>query len=496
MWKTERIIMRLSKLIPPNDGAALVGEDRDVTGITADSRAVKSGYLFVAIPGVKHDGAQFIADAVRQGAAAILAPEGLDIAHDLPIITTPDVRKTLSGIAARFYPRQPRLIAAVTGTSGKTSTAQFTRELWNLNGHRAASIGTLGLITPTENRYGSLTTPDAITLHRLLDEVANADITHLAMEASSHGLAMHRLDAVRLQVAAFTNLSRDHLDFHPNMEEYFATKLRLFTHILPRGCVAVLNADIPEFQELHQQCHLRGHKIISYGKRGHDIQLQDHQPHPQGQRVKFTAFGTPYEVLLPIIGEFQVWNSLCALGMVVGSGDPVEKAVASLAKLSGVPGRLELIGKTQTGGAVFVDYAHKPDALEHVLTALRPHVAAQGGAKLHVVFGCGGNRDIGKRPLMGAIAQRLADTVTITDDNPRDEMPALIRQAIIAGCAATTNLREIGDRAQAIAEAIATLRTGDVLVIAGKGHEKGQIVGDNILPFDDGEVARQALQKA
>ncbi len=490
--------MRLSNLIAPTDGAQLQGDDRDISGITADSRSVKSGFLFAAIPGTQNDGRKFIQDAITQGATAILAPTGTDNTYIPPtvsLVTVPDIRQSLSYIAARFYTRQPRFIAAVTGTSGKTSTVQFTRDLWERNGHHAASLGTLGLITPAEKLYGSLTTPDAITLHQTLDKISGQNISHLAMEASSHGLALHRLDHVHVQIAAFTNFSRDHLDFHTSMDDYFTTKLRLFREILPSGNAAILNADIPEFQELHNQCQQRGHKIISYGKRGHDIQLLDFKPQACGQVMKFTALGKNYEVILPVIGSFQVWNSLCALGMVIGSGDDPDKSIAAMEKLDSVPGRLQLIGSTNKGATVFVDYAHKPDALENVLTGLRPHVAAHPGAKLYVVFGCGGNRDTGKRPLMGGIAQRLADVVVVTDDNPRREAPATIRKEILAGCVAGPNLHEIGDRALAIQTSIEQLRAGDVLVIAGKGHENGQIIGDQTLPFDDGDVALQALKK-
>ncbi|MDD5585419.1 MAG: UDP-N-acetylmuramoyl-L-alanyl-D-glutamate--2,6-diaminopimelate ligase [Alphaproteobacteria bacterium] len=454
--------------------------------------------MFAAVPGTQQDGRKYINDAAGKGAVAVLAPDGTDPASmpsSVRLVTTPDVRVAVSAVASRFYPRQPEHIAAVTGTSGKTSIAQFTRELWTLNGHNAASVGTLGFVTPTENRYGSLTTPDAVALHQILDEAAGKNITHLALEASSHGLDLHRLDHVRVAVAAFTNLSRDHLDYHDSMESYLAAKLRLFTDVMPEGRVAVLNADVPEYETLSRACRERRHTIIGYGKNGRDIRLTAHKLQADGQVMRLEVMGKNYEVLLPVAGEFQVWNSLCALGMAIGSGDGAARSVAGLEKLTGVPGRLERIGTTAKGGTVFVDYAHKPGALENVLAAMKAHTAETPGARLHVVFGCGGNRDKGKRPQMGSIAQRLADAVYVTDDNPRNEVPAEIRRDILAGCTPGPNLREIGDRAEAIQTAIAGLSQGDVLVIAGKGHEIGQIVGDKVLPFDDAEVARQALHK-
>lgn len=485
--------MHLSNLIASNDDLALYGRDVDITGITADSRNVKPGFLFIAIPGTKYDGRVFINEAIHRGAVALIVPDGTPTSPQATFVTSGDVRKTVSQVAARFYPRQPENIAAVTGTSGKTSTAQFTREIWQALGYTSASIGTLGLVTADEARYGSLTTPDAITLHQLLQETAEKGVTHLAMEASSHGLALHRLDDVRVKTAGFTNLSRDHLDFHADMGDYLAAKFRLFDAVLQQNGIAVLNADIPEFTEIERRAKACGHQIISYGHKGKEIRLESITPHTQGQILHFDLFGKKKEAMLPVIGQFQAWNALCALGMVIGSGAEADQATMALGNITGVPGRLQLVGHTKNNSAVFVDYAHKPDALENVLSALRPHVAAYKGAKLGVVFGCGGNRDPGKRPLMGEIAQRLADWVIITDDNPRNEEPAAIRQAILTGCKAEANLKEIGDRAKAIAEAIGMLDKNDVLVIAGKGHEPGQIIGNTVLPFDDTDVARKVL---
>jgi UDP-N-acetylmuramoyl-L-alanyl-D-glutamate--2,6-diaminopimelate ligase len=503
-------MQRLSR-IASSEGITLYGADCDISGITADSREVKPGYLFIAIQGTKHDGTAFIAEAVSHGAVAVLISdeitdretgavplplaggEALTASPDITILTSPDIRKAVSAIAAKFYPRQPESIAAVTGTSGKTSVAQFTREIWQSMGYASASIGTLGLVTSTESRYGSLTTPDAITLHRLLDECAGQGITHMALEASSHGLALHRLDHVRVKAGGFTNLSRDHLDFHETMEAYLAAKLRLYKEIVPGGSAAVLNADIPEFDLLARTVAARGLKVISYGEKGKDIRLLGIDSNANNQRLRVDVFGKTCEILLPLIGAYQAWNGLCALGLVIGCGGDAAKAAAGLGKVTGVAGRLQLVGHSAKGGAVFVDYAHKPDALENALKALRPHLAAHKRAKLGIVFGCGGNRDKGKRPLMGKIAQRLADWVIVTDDNPRHEEPAAIRREILAGAATGPSLLDIGDRARAIEAGINRLRQGDVLIIAGKGHENGQIIGDDVHPFDDAETARKVL---
>ncbi len=488
--------MRLQSLIASNDGWTVDGQDVDITGLTEDSRKVTAGNLFIAIPGTKQDGRQFIADAAAKGAVAVLLPAGAPLPEPRPtqtVVRVGDIRTATAKLAARFYPDQPSTIAAVTGTSGKTSTAQFAREIWQHLDHASASIGTLGLVTSDGMKYGSLTTPDAITLHKQLHECAHDGITHLAMEASSHGLDMHRLDKVRLKAASFTNLSRDHLDYHPDMESYLAAKMRLFSDLLPAGSTAILNADIPEYAKLHALAAAHNLKIISYGRQGQDLTLVSVTPVAGGQQLTLRAFGQDYNLLLPVIGGFQAYNALCALGMVIGSGDDVAASIKAASKITGVPGRLQHIGTTHNGASVFVDYAHKPDALANVLHALRPHVASTAGAKLGVVVGCGGNRDAGKRPIMGGIATDLADWTIVTDDNPRNEEPAAIRREVLAGCKTGSDITEIGDRAKAIHEAIHRLQSGDVLVIAGKGHEHGQIVGTQTLPFDDADVARGAL---
>lgn len=485
--------MQLSSLIASVDNATLQGENVDVAGLTEDSRKVSPGFLFIATPGTQQDGSIFIADAIRKGAVAIMALPEVNLDADIPVVRVSDIRYATSALAAKFYPRQPETIVAVTGTSGKTSTAQFTREIWQAMGHASASIGTLGLVTAQGTRYGSLTTPDAITLHRLLDESAGNGITHIAMEASSHGLELHRLDHVQLKAGGFTNFSRDHLDYHQTMENYWAAKMRLFSDLMPRGSAAILNADIPEFSALSDQAGKHSLKRISYGRRGSDLHLISSAPVANGQILKIEAFGKNYEILLPVIGEFQAWNGLCALGMVIGSGGNTDQAVEALGKISGVPGRLQLVGRTKEGGTIFVDYAHKPDALENVLKALRPHVDSHAGARLGVVFGCGGNRDKGKRPIMGEIATRLADWVIVTDDNPRHEEAAAIRQEVLSGCRPGLTVMEIGDRAKAIQFGIESLHEGDIVIIAGKGHESGQIIGNQTMPFDDAEVARKVL---
>ena len=481
--------MLLSKLtkLPLN------GTDVDIMGLTEDSRKVKPGFLFFATPGVKQDGRAFINDAIQKGAIAVLMPDGPSIPIAVTTIKTPDIRRETSFFAAAFYARQPAMIAAVTGTSGKTSTAQFARELWQIMGYASASIGTLGLVTKAGTNYGALTTPDAITLHHLLDDCAGQGITHVAMEASSHGIEFNRLDGVRLKVGAFTNLSRDHLDYHETMEAYFDAKKGLFSRLLPEGAATVLNADVPQFGALSDIARARKLKIISFGKKGKELRLKETRPDMRGQILSLEVFGKKMEILLPVMGDFQAWNALCAAGMVIGGGSEAGATIETLAKVSGVPGRLQFIGTSKKGGEVFVDYAHKPDALENVLRAMRARVTAHKGAKLGVVFGCGGNRDKGKRPIMGGIAQRKADWTIVTDDNPRNEDPAIIRAEILAGCADKSNVVEVGDRGKAIGEGIYKLDAHDVLVIAGKGHEPGQIVGDKVLPFDDAAEARKVL---
>ena len=470
--------------------------DPEIVGLTADSRQVKPGFLFAALRGALRDGRAFAGEAVANGAVAILTDDPTALAldpaqsRDVAIVADPNPPRRLALFAAGFYRRQPRTVAAVTGTNGKTSVAHFTREIWAAAGHRAASLGTLGIVAPAGRRAGALTTPDPVALHRELAALAAAGIEHAALEASSHGLAQYRLDGVRLAAAAFTNLTRDHLDYHGDMANYRAAKERLFGDLLAPGGAAILNADSAEFPRLAALCRERGHEVTSYGEaEGAALRIVERAPHAAGQRLVLEIYGERREVELPLVGAFQAMNVLAALGLAVATGVAWQAALAALPGLSGVPGRVQFVGESAAGGAVFVDYAHTPDALATVLAALRPH--ARG--RLAIVFGAGGDRDRGKRPLMGRVARELADRLYVTDDNPRDEDPALIRRAILAAAPRAT---EIADRRAAIAAAIAELRPGDVVVIAGKGHESGQIVGAEILPFDDVAVARDALAAA
>jgi UDP-N-acetylmuramoyl-L-alanyl-D-glutamate--2,6-diaminopimelate ligase len=467
--------------------------DPEIVGITADSRQVKPGFLFAALRGTQHDGRAFAAEAAAKGAAAILTDDADALPLDpamrqrIAVIADPNPQRRLALLAARFFARQPRTIAAVTGTNGKTSVAHFTREIWTSLGQPAASLGTLGLVSPAGRRAGALTTPDPVALHRDLAELAAQGIEHAAIEASSHGLAQFRLDGVAVAAAAFTNLTRDHLDYHGDMAAYRAAKQRLFSEILQPGGAAILNADSPEFAGFAALCRARGCPVIGYGSAASaELRLIERVPHRDGQRLRLELLGKRHDIELPLVGVFQAMNVLASLGLVIATGTPPDASIASLPRLTGVPGRMQRVGETATGAPVFVDYAHTPDALATVLTALRPHAES----RLAIVFGAGGDRDRGKRPLMGQVAAELADLVYVTDDNPRSEPPAAIRRAIVAGA---PHAVEIGDRREAIAAAIAELRRGDILVIAGKGHETGQIIGTTTLPFDDALVAREAL---
>jgi UDP-N-acetylmuramoyl-L-alanyl-D-glutamate--2,6-diaminopimelate ligase len=479
--------MRLSDLL---DGEMQLrnaaGRDPQIAGLTADSRSVARGFVFAALPGAKLDGRSFVGEALRSGAAAVLAAPGLDLPAGIPFLEAVNPRRSFARAAARIAGPQPRIVAAVTGTSGKTSVASFARQILQASGRPAASLGTLGLVAPHATRSGALTTPDPVSLHADLAELAKAGVDHVAMEASSHGLDQCRLDGVKLAAAAFTNLSRDHLDYHATMAAYFAAKRRLFDTLLPPGAVAVLNADIPEYEALKAVCEARHHRVLSYGRNGGELKLLDAAPLPHGQRLTLHAFGTMRTLDLPLAGTFQAMNMLAAGGLAIGGGVAPFRVFDAVPNLEGVPGRLQLAGTAANGAAVYVDYAHKPDALATVLAALRPHVSG----RLHVLFGCGGDRDVGKRPLMGKIAVERADRVIVTDDNPRGEDPAAIRKAVLA---AAPGALEIAPRDAAIRAAIADLAAGDVLVIAGKGHERGQIVGDTTLPFDDFEQAQAAM---
>jgi UDP-N-acetylmuramoyl-L-alanyl-D-glutamate--2,6-diaminopimelate ligase len=487
--------MRLSALMASRTEIAVsalaLERDPAILSLTADSRAVALGTLFAALPGTHRDGRDFIPEAVAKGAVAVLAAKGTTLppgADHVALIEDANPRRRWALLAAAFFGAQPQTIAAVTGTNGKTSTAQFARQIWTRLGRKAGAMGTLGLVAPGFPQAASLTTPDPVALHRTLAELAGGGITHLAMEASSHGLDQFRLDGVLVTVGGFTNLTRDHLDYHGTMEGYFQAKAQLFERVMPKGAAAVLNADIPEFERLQALCRGRKQTVIGYGEAGQELRVVDTTPLAHGQRLTLDVWGKRQVVELPLVGRFQAWNALCALGMVIGSGEAADAALAALADLEGVRGRLELVARPQNDTAIYVDYAHTPDGLETVLKALRPHT--QG--RLAVVFGCGGDRDRGKRPIMGGIATSLADRVIVTDDNPRTERPEAIRAEIMA---AARGAREIGDRAEAIRTAVRELAAGDVLVIAGKGHEQGQIVGSEIRPFDDAAVARTAVEE-
>ncbi|HTS41321.1 MAG TPA: UDP-N-acetylmuramoyl-L-alanyl-D-glutamate--2,6-diaminopimelate ligase [Xanthobacteraceae bacterium] len=460
----------------------------DVAGLTADSRTVKRGDVFVAVHGGKADGLKFAADAAAAGAVAIVgerAPERLPAGT--AFVSVKNARRALALAAARLYPRQPKVIAAVTGTSGKTSVAAFTRQIWAALGHEAASIGTIGVVTPKRELYGSLTTPDPIALHRTLDELAAEGVTHLAMEASSHGLDQHRLDGVRVAAGGFTNLSRDHMDYHPTIEAYLAAKLRLFEALVVGGGTAVIAVDHAPADAVVAAVKKRGLKLMTVGRQGDGIRLVSTMIDGFAQKLQVEHGGRSYAVALPLVGAFQVENALVAAGLAIATGSAAAPVFAALAHLTGAKGRLDLVG-SKDGAPIFVDYAHKPDALAKALEALRPYVKR----RLIVVFGAGGDRDQGKRPLMGEIAINNADSVIVTDDNPRSENPAAIRAAILKAAPGAT---EIGDRAEAIRSAVAGLRNGDVLLIAGKGHETGQIVGNRTLPFSDHEAVAAALEE-
>jgi len=460
----------------------------DVGGVSADSRAVKPGDLFVALAGAKDDGMRFVPQALAAGAAAVMAERAppTPLPAGVAFVQVGNARRALALAAAKFFPRQPRVIAAVTGTSGKTSVAAFTRQIWAALGEQAASIGTVGLVTPTREVYGSLTTPDPVALARSLDALAGEGVTHLAIEASSHGLDQHRLDGVRVAAGAFTNLSRDHLDYHPTLEAYLAAKLRLFTHLIEPHGAAVIVADHEHADAVAAAARRRGLRIVTVGRRGDGIRLIDAAIDGFTQALMVGFGGAEYRVRLPLPGAFQVENALVAAGLAIATGSAPAATFAALARLKGAKGRLELVGE-KNGAPIFVDYAHKPDALAKALEALRPYAAG----RLTVVFGCGGDRDPGKRPMMGAIAAEQADRVVVTDDNPRSENPAAIRAAILQ---ASPGAIEIGDRRQAIGASIGELRRGDVLLIAGKGHETGQIVGKQVLPFSDHEAVAAALE--
>ncbi len=466
-------------------------EQLPIDGITSDSRQARKGYLFAALPGSKSNGSEFIEDAILHGSNYILADKSYKLPEEYKdqviLITSKNTRQDFAKIAAKFYAQQPDNIVAITGTSGKTSTASFVQQLWHLSGiENCASLGTLGIRGPKMRIAGKLTTPDTQSLHAALADLSAVGIDYLAMEASSHGIDQYRLDGVKIQASAFTNLSRDHLDYHSDMDEYFLAKARLFSEVMEKNGRAVLNVDDEYFSKLEKICLDVGHSVFSFGYQGKDLKLIQRDAMPSGQRIVFEVKSNKYEVVLPLVGGFQVMNALCAFSLVMPFVKNLNNLVNNLSKLRGVPGRLQLING-HPKGAVYVDYAHKPAALETILETLREHTEG----KLICVFGCGGNRDKGKRALMGEIAERLADEVIVTDDNPRHENPDDIRKEILSMAASA---KEMPDRQKAIEHSVLNLQKGDVLVVAGKGHEEGQIIGDKIYPFNDAEVIQKSIQ--
>lgn len=462
-----------------------------ITGISADSRKIGPGYLFAALPGSVADGRAFASKAVAAGAVAVLTGEALaDLG--VPTIEVSDPRRAYALAASRFWGEQPATVVAVTGTNGKTSVAAFSRQIYNACGRRAASMGTLGVLATGPDGFSAqltppgLTTPDAADVADLMAQLSARQVTHLALEASSHGVDQRRLDGVTLAAAGFLNLTQDHLDYHGTMEAYRAAKLRLFDTLLPRGGTAVLNADSDAFGAFSATAVMSGQSVLSVGEAGQGLTLASREPAPEGQLLRVRATGQDFAVRLPLVGAYQASNALVAAGLCIATGEDPAAVMRALEHLEGAPGRLQRIGIGPRGGVAYVDYAHTPDGLQTVLAALRPHVAG----RLIVVFGAGGDRDRTKRPLMGTIAARLADVAIVTDDNPRSEDPAAIRAQVMAGVA---GLSEIGDRRGAIQAAVGLLSEGDVLVVAGKGHEQGQMIAGVMHPFDDVRETSNAL---
>ena len=483
--------MRLSDLIDDDASVRNGISNPEILGVTSDSREVRPGYLFAALSGRQEDGRRYIPDAIARGAVAVLATRPCQYAAPptpVRLITDDEPRRRLARIAARFYRHQPETVVAVTGTNGKSSIVEFCRQLWSGLGIQAASMGTLGLVSGAHGIEPGLTTPDPVTLHAKLRDLADLGIRHLALEASSHGLDQHRLDAVHLKAAAFSNLSRDHLDYHGTMERYFRAKQRLFGELLDAGGLAVINHAAPESRRISDTCRARGIRVLRFGTgAGADLEIVDQNMVQGGQQLAVRISGDLHQAFLPLAGNFQALNVLAAIGLVAGEDRNRQADCLSLLdRLTGVPGRLQRIAIHPSGADVYVDYAHTPDALHTMLVALRPHVTG----RLVCVFGAGGDRDRDKRPIMGQAVAACADHAIVTDDNPRSETASAIRRAILDGCPGAD---EVGDRASAIIAGLSGLAAGDALVIAGKGHEQGQVVGSEVLPFDDAEIAKRAV---
>lgn len=457
--------------------------DSVVTGFAIDHRKVARGSIFGAFRGAVFNGEEFIAQAIDRGAVAIVARPKAEV-EGVPLIGDDNPRRRFADLAAKFYAPYPETVVAVTGTNGKTSTVEMTRQIWRMTGHRSASIGTLGVTTSDDQVKTGLTTPDIVTFLSNMAGLKRMGISDVAYEASSHGLDQHRAEGVPLAAAAFTNFSRDHLDYHPTMEDYFEAKMRLFEELLPPGKPAVVWTDDPKSDEVIARARKRGHELLTVGRKGETIRLIEQEPTPFGQTLKLEHAGKPYRVDLPLIGAYQASNVLTAAALVLATGGEWDRVFSATQRVAPVRGRLERAVISRNGAPVYIDYAHTPDALEAAIAALKPHVER----RLIIVFGAGGDRDQGKRPEMGAVATRLSDVVIVTDDNPRSEDPAKIRAAIMA---AAPGAIEVAGRREAIAEAIRVAAAGDIVLVAGKGHETGQIVGDRVLPFDDVLVARE-----
>ncbi|GAA3905213.1 UDP-N-acetylmuramoyl-L-alanyl-D-glutamate--2,6-diaminopimelate ligase [Sphingomonas limnosediminicola] len=468
--------MRLSDI-------AGIDSDSEVTGFAIDHRKVARGSVFGAFAGAVFNGEDFIGQAVDRGAVAVVARPGAAVDR-VPHLADPEPRRLFAELAAKFYAPYPKTVVAVTGTNGKTSTVEMTRQIWRMSGHRSASIGTLGVTTSDDQVKTGLTTPDIVTFLNNMAGLKRMGVTHVAYEASSHGLDQHRAEGVPLAAAAFTNFSRDHLDYHGTMDEYFEAKMRLFERLLQSGRPVVIWADDPKANEVIERAEAGGLEVLTVGRKGNMIRLVEQTPTALGQTLKLEHEGKPYRLPLPLIGAYQASNVLTAAGLVLATGGEWDETFAAMQRVAPVRGRLERAVISRGGVPVYIDYAHTPDALEAAIAALRPHVEG----RLITVFGAGGDRDQGKRPEMGAVASRLSDVVIVTDDNPRSEDPAVIRSAIMA---AATGASEVAGRREAIAEAIRIARAGDIVLVAGKGHETGQIIGDRVLPFDDALVARE-----
>ena len=460
-----------------------VDSDSEVTGFAIDHREVAAGSVFGAFKGAVFNGEDFIDEAVGRGAVAVIArPEAP--APTVPMLADPVPRRLFAELAAKFYAPFPETVVAVTGTNGKTSTVEMTRQIWRMSGHRSASIGTLGVTTSDDQVSTGLTTPDIVTFLNNMAGLKRMGIGHVAYEASSHGLDQHRAEGVPLAAAAFTNFSRDHLDYHQTMDAYFEAKMRLFEELLPAGRPAVIWTDDPRSDEVADRVRKRGHEVLTVGRKGETIRMVEQSPTALGQSLMLEHGGKSQRLSLPLIGAYQAANVLTAAGLVLATGGKWDATFAAMARVAPVRGRLERAVITGSGVPVYIDYAHTADALEAAIAALRPHVEG----RLITVFGAGGDRDQGKRPDMGRVATALSDVVIVTDDNPRNEDPAVIRAAVMAGATGAT---EVAGRREAIAEAIRIARQGDIVLVAGKGHETGQIVGDKVLPFDDALVARE-----